>query len=118
MTVAEIDFRVGGRWRYAMAAEAGHEVAFNGEFREIEPDERIVYTEAFEGPWPEGDPAVNTATFTEAGGAHHAHPADRGGQQGGARRDPGNRHGDRHAGADGPARAARAVAGLTLTPPA
>ena len=68
MTVAEIDFRVGGRWRYAMTAEGGQEVAFNGEFREIVADERIVYTEAFEGPWPEGDPAVNTATFTETGG--------------------------------------------------
>lgn len=69
MTVAEIDFRVGGAWRYVMIATGGHEVGFNGEFREIEPDQRIVYTEAFEGPWPgDGDPALNTATFAEDDG--------------------------------------------------
>jgi uncharacterized protein YndB with AHSA1/START domain len=30
MTVAEIDLRVGGRWRYAMATPDGREVAFHG----------------------------------------------------------------------------------------
>jgi uncharacterized protein YndB with AHSA1/START domain len=67
MTVAEIDLRVGGRWRYAMEAEGGHEVAFNGEFREIIPDERLVYTEAYEA-MPDAEAAVNTITFTEADG--------------------------------------------------
>jgi uncharacterized protein YndB with AHSA1/START domain len=67
MTVAEIDLRVGGRWRYAMEAEGGHEVAFNGEFREIVPDERLVYTEAYEA-MPDAEAAVNTITFTEADG--------------------------------------------------
>jgi uncharacterized protein YndB with AHSA1/START domain len=41
MTVAEIDLRVGGRWRYVMVADGGFEVAFHGEYREIVPDERI-----------------------------------------------------------------------------
>ena len=69
LTTCEIDFRVGGRWRYAMTThEGGHEVAFHGEYREIVPDERLVATEAFEGPWPEGDPAVTTTTFSEADG--------------------------------------------------
>ncbi len=67
MTVAEIDLRVGGRWRYAMIANGGHEVAFNGEYREIVPDERIVYTEVYEA-MPDGEPAVNTATFSEQDG--------------------------------------------------
>jgi uncharacterized protein YndB with AHSA1/START domain len=33
VTVAEIDLRVGGRWRYVMAADGGFEVAFHGECR-------------------------------------------------------------------------------------
>src|SRR3954464_11392887 len=49
MTVAEIDLRVGGRWRYAMVTPDGMEVGFHGEYREIVPDERLVSTEAYEG---------------------------------------------------------------------
>jgi uncharacterized protein YndB with AHSA1/START domain len=69
MTVADIDLRVGGRWRYVMVANGGFEVAFSGEYREIVPDERIVNTEVFELPGaPEGEPALNVVTFTEADG--------------------------------------------------
>src|SRR5687768_14019398 len=49
VTVAEIDLRVGGKWRYAMVTEDGFEVAFHGEYREIVRNERIVSTEAYEG---------------------------------------------------------------------
>jgi uncharacterized protein YndB with AHSA1/START domain len=66
MTVAEIDLRVGGKWRYVMVADGGFEVAFHGEYLEIVPNERIVSTEVYEG-MPEGE-AVNTLTLTEAGG--------------------------------------------------
>jgi uncharacterized protein YndB with AHSA1/START domain len=66
MTVAEIDLRVGGGWRYVMTATGGFEVAFHGEYREIVPNERIVSTEVFEGA-PEGGAALVTATFAEAG---------------------------------------------------
>jgi uncharacterized protein YndB with AHSA1/START domain len=70
MTLAEIDLRVGGAWRYVMIAQGGHEVAFHGEYREIVPNERIVATEVYEGPWPaEGEPAVSTVTFTALDGA-------------------------------------------------
>src|SRR5215203_1247589 len=48
MTVAEIDLRVGGRWRYVMIADGGVEVGFHGEYREIVPNERLVSTEVFE----------------------------------------------------------------------
>lgn len=65
-TIAEIDLRVGGAWRYVMVAEGGFEVAFHGEYREIVPDDRLVYTEVYEA-MPEGE-AVNTLTFTEAAG--------------------------------------------------
>jgi uncharacterized protein YndB with AHSA1/START domain len=68
MTVAEIDLRVGGRWRYVMIATGGHEVAFHGEYREIVPDERIVTTEVYEGAPEVGDPPLNIVTFTEADG--------------------------------------------------
>jgi uncharacterized protein YndB with AHSA1/START domain len=70
VTVAEIDLRVGGRWRYVMVTEDGFEVGFHGEYREIVPNERIVSTEVYEG-MPEGAPEegmLNTASFTEADG--------------------------------------------------
>jgi uncharacterized protein YndB with AHSA1/START domain len=66
VTIAEIDLRVGGKWRYVMVTDGGFEVAFHGEYREIVPNERIVSTEVFEG-MPDAE-AVNTATFTEANG--------------------------------------------------
>jgi uncharacterized protein YndB with AHSA1/START domain len=64
VTLAEIDLRVGGMWRYVMEAQGGFEVAFHGEYREIVPNERIVSTEVFEG-MPEGE-ALDTLTLTEA----------------------------------------------------
>jgi uncharacterized protein YndB with AHSA1/START domain len=66
VTIAEMELRVGGRWRYVMVATGGFEVAFHGEYREIVPNERIVSTEVFEAV-PEGQ-AVNTVTFTEVNG--------------------------------------------------
>ena len=66
MTVAEIDLRVGGAWRYVMVIDGGLEVAFHGEYREIIPNERIVSTEVYEG-MPEAE-ALNTLTLTEADG--------------------------------------------------
>jgi uncharacterized protein YndB with AHSA1/START domain len=66
MTVADIDLRVGGKWRYVMIANQGFEVGFHGEYREIVPDERIVSTEVYEG-MPEGE-ALNTLTLIEDDG--------------------------------------------------
>jgi uncharacterized protein YndB with AHSA1/START domain len=63
---AEVDLRPGGTWRYLMVANAGFEVAFHGEYKEIVPDERIVTTEVFEG-MPEAA-ALTTTTFTETDG--------------------------------------------------
>lgn len=71
VTVAEIDLRVGGSWRYVMVTEDGTEVAFHGEYREVVENERLVSTEVFEGA-PVEDPdqaaTVNTLTLTEADG--------------------------------------------------
>jgi uncharacterized protein YndB with AHSA1/START domain len=76
VTVAEIDLRVGGKWRYVSVGEcsAGEEfeVGFHGEYLEIVPGEKIVSTEIYEG-LPEGvseeeGGTVNTATFAEEDG--------------------------------------------------
>jgi uncharacterized protein YndB with AHSA1/START domain len=66
VTIADVDLRVGGTWRYVMTAKAGFEVAFHGEYREIVLNERIVSTEVFEA-MPEGE-ALNVVTFTEVEG--------------------------------------------------
>lgn len=66
VTSVEVDLRPGGTWRYVMIANAGFEVAFHGEYKEIIPDERIVTTDVFEG-MPDAA-ALTTATFTETGG--------------------------------------------------
>jgi uncharacterized protein YndB with AHSA1/START domain len=66
MTIAEIDLRVGGMWRYVMIAEGGFEVAFHGEYREIVSNERIVMTDVYEA-MPDGE-ALVTVTFTENDG--------------------------------------------------
>jgi uncharacterized protein YndB with AHSA1/START domain len=72
VTIAEIDLRVGGKWRWVMIADGGFEVGFHGEYLELVPDERIVSTEVYEG-LPDGvseeeGGTVNTATFAEAEG--------------------------------------------------
>ena len=66
VTLAEIDLRVGGTWRYVMVADGGFEVGFHGEYREIVPNERIVSTEVYEG-MPDAE-ALDTLTLTEADG--------------------------------------------------
>jgi uncharacterized protein YndB with AHSA1/START domain len=70
VTSAEIDLRVGGRWRYVMAANDGSEVAFHGTYREIAPNERVVSTELYEGipGATEEDATINTVTFEDVGG--------------------------------------------------
>jgi uncharacterized protein YndB with AHSA1/START domain len=66
VTSVEVDLRVGGTWRYVMRANAGFDVAFHGQYLEIEPGQRLVSTEEFEGM--PGATAVSTTTLTEQGG--------------------------------------------------
>ena len=66
MQSCEIDFRVGGSWRYVMVASEGFEVAFHGEYQEIADGERIVNTEVFEGA--PGPGLGVTTVFSEVGG--------------------------------------------------
>ncbi len=69
VTSVEIDLRPGGAYRYAMAPNEGGEIAFHGEFRDVEPGRRFVHTEVFEGmPDAESAATLNTYTFTEREG--------------------------------------------------
>lgn len=69
VTTAEIDLRVGGKWRSVMVTDRGFEVAFHGEYRDIVPNERLAFTEVYEGAplMADGqeDAALNTVTFAE-----------------------------------------------------
>lgn len=72
MKVVDIDLRVGGKWRYVLAAHGGPEVAFHGTYREIVPNERIVTSEVFEMPGApepaEAETPLNIITFSEERG--------------------------------------------------
>jgi uncharacterized protein YndB with AHSA1/START domain len=67
-TVAELDVRPGGRWRFVSAAPDRDEVAFYGEFLEVNPPEGFKWTFMFdlEGVGPTGGP--ETYTFEDLGG--------------------------------------------------
>ena len=67
--VCEIDLRVGGMWRYVTREEGGFEVAFHGEYRELEAPHRLVSTEVYEGaPVPDASGTLNIVTLDEADG--------------------------------------------------
>lgn len=54
LTLCEVDFRVGGRFRFAMTGPDGAQMpAFGGEYLTIEPDREIKYTNRFEAPGAE-----------------------------------------------------------------
>ena len=63
---AEYDFREGGTWRILHRGPDGDEHGFRGEFREIVPPERIVWTFEYEGA--PGQIAVETLTLEERDG--------------------------------------------------
>lgn len=63
--VCEIDLRVGGVWRFVNRHPKG-EVAFHGEYRVINPPNRLVFTEIFE-QFPD-TVSVVTTEFTDEGG--------------------------------------------------
>lgn len=62
--VCEIDLRPGGKWRFVNRHPQGDAV-FYGEYREIEPPRRVVFTEIFE-PFPDSVSVV-TSVLTEEG---------------------------------------------------
>jgi uncharacterized protein YndB with AHSA1/START domain len=67
VTMCEMDFRVGGRWRFAMTGPSGvQNTPFGGQYLEIVPNKKIVYDNAFEVP--DAEKMIMTVTFDEADG--------------------------------------------------
>jgi uncharacterized protein YndB with AHSA1/START domain len=67
MPVCDIDFRVGGKWRFVLKSPQGFELGSRGVYREIDPPVRIVNTELYDMDWTGGETIV-TVTFAEADG--------------------------------------------------
>ena len=67
VTMCEMDFRKGGQWRAAMTGPTGkQQTPFGGEYLEIVPDRRIVFSNGFELAGAEK--MVMTVTFDENDG--------------------------------------------------
>jgi uncharacterized protein YndB with AHSA1/START domain len=67
VTLCEMEFRTGGRFRIAMTGPSGEQnTPFGGTYLEIVPNRRIVYDNAFEEPGAEK--MVVTVTFDEKAG--------------------------------------------------
>ena len=63
LPVCEMDFRVGGKYRFCMRASHGNEHYSQGVYREIVPSERIVWTSTFEDT--PGSEILTTVTFAD-----------------------------------------------------
>lgn len=66
VTECNIDLRVGGGWRFVGRGPDGQSPAFYGVYREINPPERLVYTEIFE-PFPDVESVVTQVLTEERG---------------------------------------------------
>jgi len=66
MPVCEIDFRVGGRYRYVWRRDNGGEMGVGGVYKEIVAPERIVATERFDQSWYPGE-GLGTILLVEQG---------------------------------------------------
>lgn len=64
VTLCEMDFRAGGRFRFAMTGPSGEQnTPFGGEYLEIMPNRKIVYDNGFETPGAER--MIVTVAFDE-----------------------------------------------------
>lgn len=55
MTVCEIDFRVGGKWRFVSKSPGGYEMASQGIYTLIDQPAQIDQTEKFDDNWTDGE---------------------------------------------------------------
>ena len=60
------DLRVGGRYRIAMQPPEGELFYLTGEFREVDPPDRLAYTFRWEDPDPDDQETVVTITLSDA----------------------------------------------------
>lgn len=67
LSTCEIDLRPGGAWRYVFAKGAGPAMTFKGEYREILPPEKLVYTLIYDMEHVRDHPALVTETFEPIG---------------------------------------------------
>jgi uncharacterized protein YndB with AHSA1/START domain len=69
-TVATVDLRTGGSYRYVLSDGTGGVMTITGEYVEIAPPNRLVCTERFEGEFFEmmGGGSVNTMVLEERDG--------------------------------------------------
>jgi uncharacterized protein YndB with AHSA1/START domain len=79
LSVCEADVRVGGSYRYVLRLREGAEVGFSGEYREVAPYSRLVYTQVFE-PMAEAGAVMITVQFEEHAGktrmtSHELYPS-------------------------------------------
>ena len=65
LVVCEVDFRVGGAWRFVLEGPDGRNMGMSGVYQEIVPGERTVHTEAFDD-YP-GDSVVTTVLTEHEG---------------------------------------------------
>ena len=63
--VDEMDVRPGGRWRWLVKGEEGEDYGFRGEYIEVVPPEKLVYTFEFEPP---SGQMTHSLTFEEIDG--------------------------------------------------
>jgi uncharacterized protein YndB with AHSA1/START domain len=68
LSTCEIDLRVGGAWRFVERGADGHEHPFKGEWREIAPPQRLVFTQIYDvEPFSDKEVLV-TVVLTEQDG--------------------------------------------------
>jgi uncharacterized protein YndB with AHSA1/START domain len=64
---AEVDLRVGGSYRFGMQPPEGDLFYLTGEFREVDPPARLVYTFRWEDPTPDDRETVVTLLLRDLG---------------------------------------------------
>ncbi len=65
MSVCEVDFKVGGKYRYVWQNRDKGEMGMGGVFKEIIPLEKIISTEKFDESWYSGE-AIGTVILSES----------------------------------------------------
>ena len=65
----DLDLRVGGGYRFTMAPPGGDPFHLSGQFLQIDPPGRLVYTFCWDEPDPDDRPTVVTLSLGEVAGA-------------------------------------------------